>query len=153
MILNDFGRIADDEWQDLTIRFMHIELDAYVVMPNHMHGIIFINSITPEVKNLATNTAVLNQITGKTENTGAQVACVNRASTIGNMISAYKSLVVNKCLDKFKIIYPDQLMGNIWHSGYYENIIRNEQAYANISNYIRENPANWKGDKFFRDDD
>ena len=42
MILNEFGQIARDQWHQLAVRFENIELDAFIVMPDHIHGIIFI---------------------------------------------------------------------------------------------------------------
>src|SRR4051794_5908341 len=43
MVLNDYGTIACNEWQKLPERFLNVELDVFVIMPNHMHGIIVLN--------------------------------------------------------------------------------------------------------------
>ncbi|MDQ5928348.1 MAG: REP-associated tyrosine transposase, partial [Bacteroidota bacterium] len=65
---------------------------------------------------------------------------------IGDIVGAYKSLVFNACLDIYKS--KNELMGKLWQRNYYENIIRNDNAYQNISNYIINNPEKWSEDKF-----
>ncbi|MEI8204266.1 MAG: hypothetical protein WCH34_14685, partial [Bacteroidota bacterium] len=69
------------------------------------------------------------------------------APTIGNIVGAYKSLVVNECLKIFKS--NDEIMGKLWQRNFYEHIIRIEQSYQQISNYIINNPANWGNDRFY----
>jgi REP element-mobilizing transposase RayT len=125
MILNDYGKIAYNEWGKLPERFLNFELDVFVIMPNHMHGII-----------------VLNQNNGT-------------AATIGDIVGAYKSLVANECLKMYKSKgagvnrAPTRTIAKLWQRNYYEHIIRNEQSYQTISDYIINNPAKWKDDKFF----
>jgi putative transposase len=165
MILNEYGKIANDEWGKLPQRFPNFELDVFQIMPNHMHGII-----------------VLNDYAGATlADAHHDGAGVNPAptKTIGDMVGAYKSLVANECLKIFKLNWetgmgigisgaggnegqrtganegeragasPAHTMGKLWQRNYYEHIIRNEQSYQTISNYIIHNPANWVSDKFF----
>jgi REP element-mobilizing transposase RayT len=68
-------------------------------------------------------------------------------ATVGDIVGAYKSLVSNGCLEIYKS--KNERMGKLWQRNYYENIIRDEKAYLAISNYIINNPANWKQDKFY----
>ena len=156
--LNDYGKIANDEWQKLPERFLNVELDVFVIMPNHMHGIIVLNE-----NNGAT---IDNRAT-------ARVAPTNK-TTIGNIVGAYKSVVANECLKIYKSkwapvgaipcgcpypcdcpvssragVNPAPTMGKLWQRNYYEHIIRNEQSYQTICNYILNNPAKWREDKFF----
>jgi hypothetical protein len=67
--------------------------------------------------------------------------------TVSAIVGAYKSLVANGCLKIYKS--KNQSMGKLWHRNYYEHIIRNEQAYHNISKYILNNPEKWANDKFY----
>ena len=62
--------------------------------------------------------------------------------TIGDIVGAYKSLVAKDCLEIFKQKNPDEMMGKLWQRNYHEHIIRNEQSYQRISEYIINNPAN-----------
>jgi putative transposase len=79
------------------------------------------------------------------------------APTVSDIVGAYKSLVANICLDIYKSKYvmagftPDQIpmFGKLWQRNYYEHIIRNEQSYQSISEYIINNPGKWQEDKFY----
>ena len=97
------------------------------------------------------------QIIGTGNRAGASPAptAKNKNAAIGDIVGAYKSLVANGCLDLFKYsietgVTPEyEKMGKLWQRNYYEHIIRDEQSYQNISNYILNNPPKWKEDKFF----
>lgn len=88
-----------------------------------------------------------------TNNGGAKNHSPTPAATVGNIIGAYKSLVANACLQSFKSKWaganPVPTMGKLWQRNYYEHIIRTEADYHRIAQYIRNNPSNWKQDKFF----
>ncbi len=127
MQLNEYGQIAYDEWAKLPERFTNFELDVFQIMPNHIHGII-----------------VLNEITQPRNNTGQPQGI---APTIGNIVGAYKSLVANECLTIFK--NNNETMGKLWQRNYHEHIIRDEQSYQTISEYIINNPTKWNDDKFY----
>ncbi|MFD2583988.1 transposase [Pedobacter vanadiisoli] len=120
MILNESGKIAYNEWINLSDRFSNFELDVFQIMPNHMHGIIVLSSSR---------------------------ATARVAPTIANIIGAYKSIVSNACLQLYKS--HNKIMRKLWQRNYYEHIIRNERAYQNISNYIINNPSKWNEDKFY----
>lgn len=130
MILNEYGIIAYNEWVKLTDRFGNFELDVFQIMPNHMHGIIVLTAVGAGFTPVQT-----------------VWAGVNPAPTISDIVGAYKSLVANECLNIYKS--NNEKMGKLWQRNYYEHIIRNERAYQNISNYIINNPAKWREDKFF----
>ncbi|MGN6531982.1 MAG: transposase [Ginsengibacter sp.] len=131
MIMNEHGKIAYQQWLQLPQRFPNFEMDVFQIMPNHMHGIIALKS------------------TGRTAchdlRAGASPA---PTGTLGDIVGAYKSLVSNECLDIYKM--KNETMGKLWQRNYYEHIIINESSYHTISNYITNNPANWRHDKFFK---
>ena len=76
------------------------------------------------------------------------------APTIGDIIGAYKSLVANECLKIWKTKWvganPVPTMGKLWQTNYHEHIIRNQQSYQKISEYIVNNPAKWLENKFYK---
>ena len=80
---------------------------------------------------------------------GASPAATN-TKTIGDIVGAYKSLVANDCLKIFKQKYPGKMMEKLWQRNYFEHIIRDEQSYQRISDYIINNPKKWKDDKFYK---
>lgn len=144
MMLNEFGIVAYNEWVKLSERFSNFELDVFQIMPNHMHGIILLNDIsvagfTPAQNDLYTQNDVKPNDNNRTT---ARVA-----PTVSNIVGAYKSLVANGCLDIFKS--QNETIGKLWQRNYYEHIIRNEQSYQTIAEYIINNPAKWADDKFY----
>ena len=140
MILNEYGRIAYDEWIKLSERFLNFELDVFQIMPNHMHGIIVLNEHVTSAQNVLSD---INDGTPVTNNRSR----VNRDPTVGDIVGAYKSLVANDCLDIYKT--KNEIMGKLWQRNYYEHIIRDEKSYQAISTYIINNPTKWSRDKFF----
>jgi len=141
MVLNENGTIANNEWNKLLIRYPNFELDAFQIMPNHMHGIISLKNAIGATMTVAQNT----------ENRMKNIHSQNRAGAspapmVSDIVGAYKSLVANGCLKLYKS--ENKIMGKFWQRNYYEHIIRNENSYHTISNYIINNPAKWNGDKF-----
>ena len=131
MVLNAFGTVAYNEWAKLAERFPNMELDVFQIMPNHMHGIITLVGATLAVA----------------QNDTGIWAGASPAPTVSNIVDAYKSLVANGCLEIYKSM--NKTMGKLWQRNFYEHIIRNEQSYQRISEYIINNPAKWSDDKFY----
>jgi REP element-mobilizing transposase RayT len=152
MILNDAGEIALQCWLEIPQHFSNVFLHEFVIMPNHVHGIIEIGNITTTNGNgtihWAPNDTEINHLTTNGNGTihwaTARVAPTN---TVGDIIGAYKSFVANRCLEIYKL--RNEYMGKLWQRNYYEHIIRNEQSYKNITNYIINNPANWRNSKLY----
>lgn len=155
MILNEFGKVAHNEWTKLPKRFPNMELDVFQIMPNHMHGIVALVGATLAVAQngaVAQNDAVAHHPVAhlavaqndddiRTEESPAP-------TTVSDIVGAYKSLVTNGCLGIYKT--KNETMGRLWQRNYYEQIIRKEQSYRTISEYIKNNPSKWTDDKFFR---
>lgn len=162
MVLNELGQIAHDEWIKLSNRFSNFEIDVFQIMPNHMHGIILLNNAsvgagftpaqydldtpnnldTPNESNIRSTVRV-----APTQNDDIR-ATEKTAPTISDIVGAYKSLVFNGCLSIYKS--KNVRMGKLWQRNYYEHIIRDEQSYQRISQYIINNPAKWAEDKFYK---
>jgi putative transposase len=157
MFLSEYGQVVFNEWIKLPERYPNIELDVFQVMPNHFHGIIAI----PVGATLAVahyemvahnNLARVNHApTGDAAPSGDTVshdngARVNRAPTIGNIVGSFKSLVANGCLEIYKS--KNEMMGKLWQRNFWEHIIRNDESYSKITEYIRNNPVKWLDDKF-----
>ena len=179
MILNEYGKIAFNEWIKLTNRFLNCELDVFQIMPNHLHGILILKNVAATLA-LAQNDDIKNNFQlndfiervnydnkseadhkirdgsnknikeGTNNKEGANDiirAGASPAPTISDIVGAYKSLVSNACLEIFKS--NNEIMGKLWQRNYYEHLIRDEQSYQTISNYIICNPMKWKEDKFY----
>lgn len=134
MILNEIGDVASMEWLKLQERYSSVQLLDFVVMPNHMHGIIMLEG---------GNLTEMMDVEGR--------ATARVAPTVGMIVGAYKSLVVNSCLKRYKkmnIIHSVSRMGDLWQRNYFEHIIRSEISLGVISRYIKNNPVNWEKDCF-----
>jgi putative transposase len=151
MFLNEYGEIAYNEWIKLTERFTNFELDVFQIMPNHMHGIIALvgAGFTPALDN--DGQPEIGQNDGPSE-IGNDVGQPDIRATarvdpkVSDIMGAYKSLVANGCLGIYKS--KNEIMGKLWQRNYWEHIIRDEQSYQRISEYIINNPAKWADDKF-----
>jgi len=135
MILNEFGRIAHNEWINLADRFPEFELSTFQIMPNHMHAIIRLTP-TPAAAQADLPPAPIAAPSDLT-----LIPITTPPASISNIIGAYKSIVANKCLEIYKA--SNKTMGKLWHRNYYDIIIRNPKAHTNIENYIIKNPAKW----------
>jgi len=171
MILNDAGEMIQTEWEKLPQRFNGIELHEFVVMPNHFHGIIQIitpvgtpfmgaqNSGVPEHGNDAVHyrgnddTAQLDKGTQINERAPTRGAPTDGPAniTVGEMMGAFKSMTMLEYVKGVNNLGWEPFDGKLWQRNFYEHIIRTERSYYEISNYIVNNPARWKEDRFYRE--
>jgi putative transposase len=128
MMLSERGQIADACWREIPNHFPHVELGAYVVMPNHMHGIIIItNDRRGAIYRAPTDDANI-------ERFGKPVK-----GSLPTIIRTYKAAVT-------RLIGRELNETGIWQRNYYEHIIRNEQDLQNKTDYIESNPLLWDED-------
>jgi REP element-mobilizing transposase RayT len=130
MKLNEFGEIAYKQWHWLAEQYPYVVLHEFVVMPNHIHGIIEINS---------------SQITHDSV----------KIKSLSELIGAYKTSVSKKihllecCRDRSRPVPTYYGKSFAWQRSFHEHIIRNEKEFAKISEYILANPMNWHEDELF----
>ncbi len=131
MKLSEIGKMAVKYWDEIPQHFPFVKLGAFVVMPDHVHGIVIIDK--PDNKNNKNNV-----------NVGAQNFASLRlnknkfgpqSKNLASIIRGYK-IGVTKNARKIK-------PGFAWQSRYHEHIIRNEISYSKIENYIITNPLKW----------
>jgi REP element-mobilizing transposase RayT len=137
MVLNECGKIVNDEWQYLKIKYPHVVLHEYVIMPNHFHGIVEISGNVPVG---AGSARPENADDIGADDTGAGEPRPY-VPTFGNIIGYFKYQTTKK----------NDLPVELWQRNYHEHIIRNNKSYQYISNYIINNAINWQKDKFYLD--
>lgn len=115
----EIGKVAIENWRAIPRHFPFMELDEFVVMPNHVHGILLINK--PEKEDW-----VNNQFGVQSQN-------------IPSVIRGYKASV-KKHATLNNIDFS-------WQSRYYDRIIRTEGELRNVRNYIDRNPRKWEEDR------
>lgn len=131
IIFKERGNIVDHCWREIPAHFPQVELDGFVIMPNHIHGIIWINNSAgagfprPNVENAKCN------IIGRGD----------RAPTLGQIVAYFKyeaAKQVNKLRNTPGVRF--------WQRNYYEHIVRDDTELNHIRQYIIENPLRWDMD-------
>ncbi len=112
-----------------------------VVMPNHFHCIIENVGADLRVCPDAENVGADLRVCPNTENLGEHVG-----SPLHTVVQWFKTMTTNEYIGGVKNLGWQPFDGKVWQRNYWENIIRNEEAYNNISNYIKNNPAKWDND-------
>lgn len=125
MMLNDLGKIAETCWENIINHYPMVELDYYVIMPNHLHGIIILNS-TVETGHAPS----LQQNNVKQNDSSANIP------SLSNIIGSFKSAVT-------KQIHETGYPNFKWQRSFYDRIIRNETELFKIRKYIEQNPLKW----------
>jgi REP element-mobilizing transposase RayT len=141
MCLNEAGRMVSTEWDALPARFPGVGVDAFVVMPNHIHGIMV----------FATRVSVGAPLVGAQDFTPNR-ATDNRATTrvaptLGDVVGAYKSRVTVEYTRGVKTKGWPPFRRRLWQRNFYEHIIRNEASLNRIRQYILDNPVRWTFDR------
>jgi putative transposase len=156
MMLSDIGKIAGEFLMNINSHFIHVKTDCCIIMPNHIHAIIVLNKISGFAENvspianrnddedifvdpLQKETLQCNASTGGTDEYMRSIS--PKTGSLPTIIRSYKSAVTKHAYN----IDPDLS----WQSGYHDHIIRNNNSYYTIRNYILNNPKNWKEDKFY----
>ncbi|MCI0520035.1 MAG: transposase [Chloroflexi bacterium] len=122
MILNENGRIVKACWDDLPSHYAHVELGAFVVMPNHMHGIIILRDEA--------------SVGAGYVGAGLRPAATRAKTEIVRALKSFSARRINQM--------QNAAGAPVWQRNYYEHIIRNESEWQQIADYIENNPARWE---------
>jgi REP element-mobilizing transposase RayT len=135
MQLSSVGILADVFWHESKNHAKDIELDAFVVMPNHIHGILIINGNddkTFENRPTVNENATIGQ--QRFQNQGK--------NSVSSLIGSYKA-AVTKHANRLGLEFG-------WQTRFHDHIIRNDTELERIANYIENNVMNWNDDKFYK---
>ncbi|MDP6550045.1 MAG: transposase [Dehalococcoidia bacterium] len=153
---NDAGRMVQSVWDALPVRFPGVSIDAFVVMPNHTHGILVWTApagapLVDAQPDAAMMTGVGPPVQCDTAMTpvGApgQEATTRVAPTLGDVVGAYKSLTTVEYVRGVKTMGWQAFSGRLWQRNYYEHVIRDERSLRLIREYIANNPRQWDQDR------
>jgi REP element-mobilizing transposase RayT len=148
MELSPEGCLAEDLWYEIPNQFPNIVLGEFVVMPNHIHGVLIFNtpiadsetrSILPQIG--VSDTA---QIAGATQKVQGGITGLKNpmlSDNLSRVVRWYKgrcSYEIRKIKQSFK-----------WQTRFWDNIILNDVSFHRIAHYIINNPQNWEADKFY----
>jgi putative transposase len=122
MMLNKYGTIVQETWNDLIHHVKNIELDIFTVMPNHVHGIIII--LDSPVR------------------AGSEPALTKQHVGLPEIVRQFKTFSARRLNECRSVEH-----GSVWQRNYYEHIIRNDKELEHIRKYIYYNPSQWKVDE------
>ncbi len=158
MVINQIGKIIKRNWSDIPKHIDNIVLHEFVIMPNHLHGILEIEdddkSNVPPVETLHATSLpgdklnVRNQLhaTSLPENQNKNInrnfsEISAKFHSISTIIRSFKSA----CTNHINKSFPEQNFA--WQPGFYDVIIKDDKSLEKIQNYIIENPTNWDQDE------
>jgi len=133
--LNDAGRIVQTCWTAIPDHFAHVTLDEWVVMPNHVHGILAMANVATPVGARDTRATHASPLPGGVRAWGP------RPHSVGAIVGSFKSAVTKRI---------NEMRGTpgavVWQRNYYDRIIADIEALDRMREYIANNPANWATD-------
>ena len=164
MNLSNVGVIADILWHEIPHHAKNVELGAFVVMPNHIHGILILTGNDDDTNNVNVNVETGHALslpptdtptdisTDKSTDKSTEINSIEKTigqqrfqnigkNSISSIVGSYKS-AVTKHAHRLGFEFA-------WQTRFHDHIIRDEKSFNTISNYIINNPVNWKEDKFF----
>ncbi len=121
MQLSTIGEIAQRCWMDIPGHFPNVSLDEYIIMPNHIHGIIVLNESVVGVEYIQPLQKTFQHVIPE---------------SLGSIIRSYKAAVTRGCRKCRRHDF-------YWQRNYFDRIIRNEKELQNVREYILNNPLNW----------
>ncbi len=148
MQLSPIGAIADVLWHEIKNHTQNIELGAFVVMPNHIHGILILNGNVGNVGNIGNNdnvetlhaTSLRSTQQSTTDEFMASIS--PKSDSVSTIIRSYKS-AVTKHTHRLGFDFA-------WQTRFHDHIIRDNISFENIQTYINKNPIKWVDDKFYK---
>lgn len=146
MRLNANGEIVAERWRWLADQYRHVQLDAWVIMPNHFHGILILADDRRGGSRPAPTITAPDDIPTSTttarDNVSAPGPDETKRKSLDQLIGAFKT-VSAKHINQLR-----QTPGApVWQRNYYDHIVRNDRELNAIRRYIRDNPAKWTLDR------
>ncbi|WP_203415530.1 transposase [Candidatus Scalindua japonica] len=145
-VLNDAGEMVEKWWSVLPEKYSTISLDEYIIMPNHMHGIIIINGPSVSVG--------ADQCVCPTDYPTRKNREMIKSKHIGLPLRGlpqhmqwFKTMTTNEYIRNVKNVNWKPFNKRFWQRNYYEHIVRNEDSLDRIREYIINNPMKWQYDR------
>lgn len=142
MILNPVGEMIVRWWLELPNKFPNANVDIFMPMPNHFHGIIFIFE-SPGGADVGRDLRVCPDRGGDVAPPLRPAFEIRPNAPLSQMIQWFKTMTTNEYIRGVKQLDWKPFNGRVWQRNYYEHILRNETELDRITRYIQSNPARW----------
>jgi putative transposase len=126
MMLNNYGNLVGNKLLDLPQKYPYVELDEYIIMPNHVHAIMIIDKA--------------NVSTFSDTGTSLDLSLHPKIKSVSELVGVFKTT-------SSKAIHESGLLNFKWQRSFYDRIIRNEKELYNIRKYINQKPLKWEIEK------
>lgn len=138
MVLNDAGLMIKKWYDELENKFDDVRCLEMIIMPNHFHCI---------VENVGADLSVCPNKENRTISGGEHAGSSLTGSSLSTIVQWFKTMTTNEYIRGVKNKQWPRFNGKLWQRNYWEHIIRNDDAYYRIAQYIINNPAKWDNDK------
>ena len=138
MMLSPYGEIVQKWWEEIPVHFSNVETGAFVIMPNHVHGVIYILDERRGTVSVPHDNVTQYALGGETP----PLRAFDGIPTLGQIV-AYFKYQSTKEMNK---VENTGTVTKFWQRNYYEHIIRNEKDLQNKTDYIEANPRLWNED-------
>ncbi|MCE5272542.1 transposase [bacterium] len=134
--MNEAGYMVQKVWDEIPGHYPGVETDAFVVMPNHIHGII-----------LLTDNTVGAAPCGRPDNTGQAQGPAPTRLSLPDVVHRFKTMTTKRYADGVKQAQWPPFERRLWQRGYYEHVVRRTDRMDRIRDYILNNPLRWELDR------
>ena len=135
MVVNEYGRVVHTCWEEIPCRFRHVELDAFVLMPNHIHGILVI----ADRVEAAPRVGAIHELPLQSDE---RYRIARRRMLVPKIVGRFKMNAAKRIND-----LRNTPGVPLWQRNYYEHVIRSEGTLHRIREYILTNPLRWELDQ------
>jgi REP element-mobilizing transposase RayT len=119
--LSEIGHMVYRTWMELPLRYSGIDVDAFVVMPNHVHGIVVLGGVGE----------------------GGEARGPHPTMTLSQVVHRFKSFTTFRCRALREAAAAGSHAGKLWQRNFYEHVIRDEADLTRVRQYIQDNPLKW----------
>lgn len=145
MWMSALGGCAAATWESLPTRFPRVSIDRFVVMPNHIHGLL---QFGPESPSLTDPGEAVEHASGdrRAPTGGAPTAIQRPGDTLGIVVGTFKSIVSSAWIRACRATERRPPIGPLWHRNFHDRVVRDEAELCRIRSYIDANVDAWADD-------
>jgi len=152
--LNEAGSMIQTVWEEIPAYYPDVGIDAFIIMPNHIHGIIIIVGAAPRGRPCVVESETFGPAQeGPAQEGPAQAQVQGQAQgpaptgiSLSDVVHRYKTMTTKRYADGVNQLNWSPFPGRLWQRNYWEHVIRNEPELHRIREYILNNPMQWESD-------